>query len=331
MEDIITQGWQMEIRDIRKVQDNVWQIQTEAGLFALKRSLLKEKNLRFICAAEESLPRHGFTRFARLQKTAEGELFHREDSSLFTLHQWITGQKCDFDSAEHLFSAAASLGDFHLRSREKTLRTLSPGRSNCFAQAERLQGRIRELHRFYHLSLSEPQNRFTRLYRFYYPPFTAKAINALNALLSSEYPRLAAEAKTVGSFIHYDVAARNFIIGKDGAYLIDFDYCCGGLPLTDLMRLTKRAMKKGENFEKKIDAICNGYQQNRKLTAAEANVLCAMLLFPQKFWRLSHRYFCENRERDEDFYVKKMLLAAEELEKEDRWLAKLKDKLEVLP
>lgn len=331
MEDIIVKGWQMQTQEVRTLQDNVWQVQTDKGVFALKRSLLKEKNLRFICAAEESLPRHGFTRFARLQKTATGQFYHKEEQALFSLHQWISGQKCDFDTEEHLFSAATTLSDFHLRSREKMLRSLSPNRANCFSQAERLHTRIQELHRFYHLSLSEPQNRFTQLYRHYYPSFTAKAITALKALLSSEYPRLAAEAAAVGSFIHYDVAARNFIIAKDGACLIDFDYCCGGLPLTDLMRLTKRSLKRGENFEKKIDAICDGYQQNRKLTAAEADVLCAMLLFPQKFWRLSHRYFYEKRERDDAFYVKKMLLAAEELEKEDLWLTKLKDKLEVLP
>lgn len=329
MEHTIAKGWHIQAEKVQTVQENVWQIQTGENLFALKRSLLKEKNLAFICTAEESLPRHGFSRFARLEKTADGQLYYKEGQDLFTLHPWVNGQKCDFDDEKHLFSAATTLGDFHLKSREKSLKTLYSSRSNCFAQAEHLHGRIRELHRFYLLALKEPQSLFKQFYRYYYPVFTAKAISALKALLASEYPRLAAEADAVGSFIHYDVAARNFIVAADGAYLIDFDYCCGGLPLTDLMRLTKRALKRGENFENKIDVIYDGYQQNRKLTAAEADVLCAMLLFPQKFWRLSHRYFCEKRERDEDFYAKKMLLAAEELEKEDLWLNKLKDKLEV--
>ena len=331
MEDIIAKGWKMRAEEIRTIQENVWRVRTNEGLFALKRSLLKEKNLGFICAAEESLPYHGFDGFARLQKTAKGQLYLKDAAGLYTLHRWIPGEKCDFDQAEHLFSAAAALSDFHLRAREKTLCLLSSGRADYFAHAEHLHARIKELRRFYQLSLRDPQNDFTKLYRSYYPAFTAKAVAALNTLLASEYPRLAAEAKAVGSFIHYDVAARNFIIREEKAYLIDFDYCCCGLPLTDLMRMTKRAMKRGEDFEKKIDALCDGYQQTRKLTAAEVGVLCAMLLFPQKFWRLSHRYFCEKRDRNDELYAKKMLLAAEELEKEDRWLAKLKDKLEVLP
>ena len=331
MEDIIAKGWQMRTEEIRTIQENVWRVRTNKGLFALKRSLLKEKNLGFICATEESLPRHGFDGFARLLKTAKGQLYLKDPEGLYTLHQWIPGEKCDFDSTEHLFSAAAALSDFHLRGREKALKGISSGRADYFAHAEHLHARIKELRRFYRLSLRGPQNDFTKLYRAYYPAFTAKAVAAFNALLASEYPRLAAEAEAVGAFIHYDVAARNFMINGEKAYLIDFDYCCCGLPLTDLMRMTKRAMKRGEDFEKKIDALCDGYQQTRKLTAGEAGVLCAMLLFPQKFWRLSHRYFCEKRDRNEELYAKKMLFAAEELEKEDLWLAKLKDKLEVLP
>lgn len=329
MENILSRGWQITPEEIRAVQENVWQVRTDEGLFALKRSLLKENNLRFICRAENSLPPHGFTRFAPLRDTATGQPYYRENNGLFTLHPWISGEHCDFDHASHLFAAAATLGDFHLRSREKALRLISPGRADCFSRAERLNARIGELHRFYLLAEKEPQKEFSKLYRHYYPPFTAKAVSSLKALLNSAYPRLAAEAAAVGSFIHYDVAARNFVMRNREAYLIDFDYCRGDVPLTDLMRLTKRALKRGEDYETKIDALCRGYRQYRSLTRDEAQVLCALLLFPQKFWRLSHRYFCEERNNPESFYVKKMRAAAEELEKEDIWLAALKEKLKV--
>ena len=79
-----------------------------------------------------------------------------------------------------------------------------------------------------------------------------KASDSRRLLLSSEYPRLEEEARKVGSFIHYDVAARNFIIQDGKAYLIDFDYCARDLPLVDLMRLMKRSLKYGNNAENKL-------------------------------------------------------------------------------
>jgi spore coat protein I len=155
-----------------------------------------------------------------------------------------------------------------------------------------------------------------------------KTRRAQKELLCSEYPRLAKEAAAVGSFIHYDVAARNFIIRDKKAQLIDFDYCCCDLPLTDLMRLIKRSLKNGSHYEVKINAILNGYQQYRRLTKAEGEVLYALLLFPQKYWRISHRYFYEYKKNDEDYYIKKMENAVTELEKEDCWLNLLKERLE---
>ena len=85
-----------------------------------------------------------------------------------------------------------------------------------------------------------------------------KASDSRRLLLSSEYPRLEEEARKVGSFIHYDVAARNFIIQDGKAYLIDFDYCARDLPLVDLMRLMKRSLKYGNNAENKLKVIIEG-------------------------------------------------------------------------
>lgn len=329
MEHILSRGWNILPKEIKEIQDNVWKVETENGTFALKCSLLKEKNLRFICRAERSLPLRGFNKFAIPQNCTNGQPYFQKDQQCYTLHQWIDGEKCNFDRREHLFAAAATLGDFHLRSRDPSLHHISSSRSNCFVRGENIQKRIEEMHRFYELALCSPQTTFNRLYRSYYPHFIQKAAGAKQRLLYSEYPRLAAEAAAVGSFIHYDVAARNFIIQERNAFLIDFDYCCCDVPLTDLMRLIKRSLKQGRNAETKLEAILSGYQRHRKLTPAESEVLYALVLFPQKFWRISHRYFCEPEYREEKFCLKKLKAAAAELEREDQWLPLLKEKLEV--
>lgn len=328
MEKILSQGWGIKPNKITAIQENVWQVDCGQERFALKRSLLKEKNLNFICQAEASLTYHGFFDYALLVSAFDGQLYYEADEKLYTLHRWVDGEKCDFDDVGHLYTAAQTLAAFHLRSREKALLDLSSSRFVCFDRYQQLAKRGDDLRLFYELAQNLPQNYFTKLYRTYYGGFLEKTRRSQKALLCSEYPRLAKEAAAVGSFIHYDVAARNFIIRGEKAVLIDFDYCCCDLPLTDLMRLTKRSLKRGEQFAPKIDAILNGYQQFRRLTKAEGEVLLALLLFPQKFWRISHRYFLEDKNWEEDFYAKKLENAVIELEKEDRWLDLLKERLE---
>lgn len=328
MEEMLFDGWNIEPEKIVTIQDNVWRVEAGAKRFALKRSLLKEKNLRFVCSAEDSLLRHGFCDYALLLPPKNGQLYYGEKDRFYTLHRWIDGEKCDFDNIGHLYAAAQTLCAFHLRSREKSLKNLTSNRYVCFDRYQQLAERGSELQRFYEIASLAPQTYFTKLYRTYYGGFLEKTRQAQKTLLCSDYPRLAREAAAVGSFIHYDVAARNFLLHNDRAMLIDFDYCCCDLPLTDLMRLTKRSLKSGDHCEEKIEAILSGYQQNRRLTREEGVVLYAFLLFPQKYWRISHRYFYEQKVNEEDYYIKKMENAVNELEKEDRWLDLLKKRLE---
>ncbi|MBQ6811098.1 MAG: CotS family spore coat protein [Firmicutes bacterium] len=328
MEHILSMGWGIEAEHIAEIQNNVWQVYTDCGIFALKRSLLKKKHLDFICTAEHSLPQHGFYQFALPVPCLDGKPYLLYYGRYFTLHQWISGEKCDFQNTDHLYLAASTLGDFHLRSREPDLCTMASPRSNSFVRGENETKHLRELYRFYRASKEMPPSEFSDLFRSYYPYFIQKAERSLSLLHDSHYPRLAMEAAAVGSFIHYDVAARNFIIQNNGAYLIDFDYCCCDLPLTDLMRLIKRGLKQGKKEWEKLDAMLKGYQQFRPLTAEETKVLIALLTFPQKFWRISHRYFCGELAHDEDFCIKKLRLAMEESLREDQWLPMLKEKTE---
>ena len=325
MEHILSMGWGLHSDHIKEIQNNVWQIRTDHGTYALKRSLLKERHLDFICKAENSLPRHGFYRFAIPIPCIDGRPYFLYYGRHFTLHQWIDGEKCDFQKADHLYLTASTLGDFHLRSREPDLCRIPSPRSNSFVRGENTTKHLRELHRFYKESQTAPPSEFQHLFQHYYPYFLQKAERSMALLLHSDYPRLAQEAAAAGSFIHYDVAARNFIIRSDQAYLIDFDYCCCDIPLTDLMRLIKRGLKQGQNEKEKIEAIWEGYCQYRPLPQAEYNVLMALLTFPQKFWRISHRYFCGEIAHDEDFCLKKLRLAMEESLREDQWLPILQE------
>ena len=158
------------------------------------------------------------------------------------------------------------------------------------------------------------------MYLAFYGPMMKKASDSRRLLLSSEYPRLEEEARKVGSFIHYDVAARNFIIQDGKAYLIDFDYCARDLPLVDLMRLMKRSLKYGNNAENKLKVIIEGYGRIYPMSKEQWEVLHALLLFPQKYWRLAQRYFQNDPHRDNDFFKKRIRTAVAELEREDQWI-----------
>ncbi len=303
------------------MQDNVWKVYTEEGVYALKNSRLEEKRLFFIANALLALRRNGFRKFAHPIGVAPGRPFLRWQNGRFCLSEWVEGEGCDFNTPRHLAAAAKTLGEFHLYSRNVASLAGSGGRISYFTWPEKLASRGGDLEDFARIARSKKRpNAFEKIYLQTYGGFVEKARAARRLLLLSDYQRLAGEAAAVRGFIHYDVAARNFIIQGENAYLIDFDYCAMDLPAVDLMRLIKRALKDGYAAEEKLKAILSGYQMKRRLTRGECQVVYALLLFPQKFWRLSQRYFCQEHTWPEETFCRKMESAVRELGYEETWL-----------
>ncbi|MDO4541398.1 MAG: CotS family spore coat protein [Bacillota bacterium] len=322
----IAKKWGLKPEYIREIKSNVWEIDVNEGRYALKASALKEDKLRFIAAAQKHLDNCGFQGFAR-PILYKGSPYFLQEGRCYTLYDWVEGDKCDFDNISHLSAAAKTLGEFHLYSRREELVMSDNAKAGYWLWPEKLAKRIRDMERFQALAAADHSDFFSKMYLGFSPPFLAKAWEARRMLLTSSYQRIAAEDYKVGAFIHYDVAARNFIIQKDRAYLIDFDYCSLDLPVVDLMRLIKRSLKYGGNSREKITAIVDSYSAVRPLSKEQWQVLYALLLFPQKFWRLAVRYFDNQTDWEKDTFDKKIKAVVRELENEDTWLPILRQKV----
>lgn len=318
--------WGLEPKYIKEIKSNVWEIDTSEGSYALKASTLKAEKLQFIAAAQRHLDYCGFQNFARPIMYC-GQPYLAKDGFLYTLYDWIAGEKCDFDDIRHLSLASEALGRFHLYACNENLLVRNQAKIAYYLWPEKLAKRTADLERFQSLAAAEHSDFFSKMYLGFCAPLLEKAYLSRRLLLSSSYPRLAAEDHSVGAFIHYDVAARNFMILDNAAYLIDFDYCALDMPIVDLMRLIKRSLKYGGNCEAKIDAIVDNYTSVRPLTEEQWEVLYALLLFPQKYWRLAVRYYdCETDWSSETF-DKKIRAVVRELENEDNWLPILRQKV----
>ena len=319
-------SWQLQPLAADTVQDNVWKVYTEEGVYALKNSRLEEKRLFFIANAQRTLVRNGFQKFAHAIDMSPGQPFFRQGKDHFCLSEWVEGEPCDFNCPRHLLAAGKTLGEFHLYSRNISSFQGAEGRVSYFRWPEKFASRTGDLEDFAFLAKAKKHpNAFEQMYLSHYESFREQARSARRLLFTSDYARLAREAAQVKSFIHYDVAARNFIIQGELAYLIDFDYCALDLPAVDLMRLIKRALKDGYAAREKLMTILSGYQSMRRVTKSEFQLIYALLFFPQKFWRLSQRYFCQAHTWSDETFARKMEGTIRELGYEEKWLPLYRD------
>ena len=157
--------------------------------------------------------------------------------------------------------------------------------------------RYQDLLRFKELSLTNSTDPFTVTFLKHIDFFLPMAEKAISNMRKSAYPRLVERAQVMRPFCHGDPAARNFIITPDNqVFIIDFDSCRLDLPIMDLIKFTRRVMKKYHWRYPTAKQLIDSYQEINPLTQSELEVMKAVFYFPQKFWRLSIRYFDQHGE-----------------------------------
>jgi len=284
-------GW--ERARFRRINDTVWQVRCRQGEFALKRTYASKERLVFIASALLYLEQQQFPWFARLVRTAAGEPFLAEGNGFWLATRWIPGRGCDFRRRQDCLAAARTLAAMHLMARGLTPPPGSRPKTMYRLWPEKYEERIAELQAFQKLlAMKGRLNEFEKGYLKALPRGLELARQALELLHSPAYQQVAADCEQQQTFIHRDVADRNFIIHPEGrALLIDFDYCRQDLPVADVARLIQRSLKRQGWRPEVAAAILAAYEEVRPLSPDEKTVIAAFLTFPQKFWRLSNRYF----------------------------------------
>jgi hypothetical protein len=73
--------------------------------------------------------------------------------------------------------------------------------------------------------------------------------------------------------------------------VIDFDYCKREVRIYDISNFLIKVLKRVDWKIEYAQIILNAYDEIGNLKEEEYRVLFAFLLFPQRFWRLSNRYY----------------------------------------
>lgn len=295
-----------QIRSLTPVK-SVVRIDSEHGSYALKGVSYRPAKLQFIIAAIEHVYQGGFTRLARILPDMQGNYYFTHNNHLLFLTPWVHGEQCEVRKPAHLTAATETLAEFHHYSRGLIPPLGSRFKVMWDRWPEVLLRRAAMLEHFKEKASTLPSSPFIRLWLKHFDYYHLQAGQALSLLKSSAYTQLADLARREQTFIHRDVAGRNFIISHDQkAYLIDFDYCRFDLRLVDVQRLIERSMKKWQwNFDVAF-FIISRYHQIHPLRPEEFKVMQAFMTFPQKFWRLSDRYFNRKKNWSEGKYLRRL-------------------------
>ncbi len=268
-------------------------IDTNIGKKHLRQCQCSENRILYVHAAKEYLYSNGFINLDTYLVALNNKPFMEIDGQNFVITPYFDSRECEFSDDGDTIRASIALAQMHrLGKGFKYENDLIP--SDLGKLPENLGKRYEEILRMRRKAERE-RGAFDYIYLDCVDKFIELAEESLSLLNGTEYSRLVKKTLLEGVICHHDYSYQNILIKGSITYVVGFECCCEELRVYDLVNLLRRKMRKCNWNIQKASILLDAYGEIAPVSNDEISVMKAMLLFPQKFWRVANKYYNSRR------------------------------------
>lgn len=293
----------LKVTDVVPVR-NVFIIFTDKGKKILKKVEYSKENLFFIDEAINYITKT-FPRVMSFTKTMEGEIYTEWNGELYCILDLVEGRECEFSNP--LDVSIASKGIAQLHKASEGYKTSMQDKCMVGKAIDVFERKYDELKFFKRLvSLHENKSDFDKIFLQNIDFYLRQITYATKLLSNSAYFRICSEEDKV-AVCHHDLAYHNILVNNDEAYFIDFDYAVLDIKVHDLCNFINKAIKNVAFDLEKGKKIIEDYCTFNTIDKREAEVLYALLTFPEEFYSISKDYYGRRKEWEEETFVDRFI------------------------
>lgn len=276
-----------------KPNKGVYLLKTNKGIKCLKKISYGTQKLLFVYGAKEHLMNNGFARVDKYCLNVEGNPYATVNDDLYTVSEWIEGRECDFYNKEDIKKAARNLAYLHLASKGYEPPENSKLKTDLGRWPHLMEKRIKSFEKMRDMARKKSnKTSFDIAYIQGFEFYKNLGKRAMAVMEDSKYLDICGETEIEKSFCHHDYTYHNIIIDNDeNVNIIDFDYCKKEVRIYDISAFMIKVLKRTEWNMEYVNLIIEAYNEVTPLMDDEYRVLFGFLLFPQRFWRLSNRFY----------------------------------------
>lgn len=276
-----------------KPSKGIYFLKTNKGEMCLKKVSYGVQKLIFIYGAKEHLIKNGFDNIDRFYLNVENNPYAIVNEDIYTLSQWIEGRECDFMNIDEVVKASNTLANLHIASRGYEPPEHSKLKSDLERWPSVMSKRIKSFDKMRDMVRKKGiKNDVDMIYLKNYEFYKNLAKEAYALFEVSKYYDICKIAEEEKSFCHHDYTHHNIVIDSDEKFnVVDFDYCKREIRSYDIANFITKVLKKNNWNIEICKNIIESYDNVSKLSDDEIFLIYGFLMFPQRFWRLSNRYF----------------------------------------
>ncbi len=290
----IANQYNIQVRNFYKGRGAIL-MDTDLGLKLLKEVQLHDEKLLFLHELQEVLKTQGFYVDTML-RTKDGELYAKDDHKKYVIKDWTEGREIFFNDKNEVLNAVRHLAKMHLGSLKLPKRNLYDPYDKTDTLSDVLLRHNKELIRIRNsIKRMGSWSEFELLYLEYFDLYYAQANKAI-CLIDSIYGCALKKYEGKKVVIHGQYNHHNLIFdGKNQLHINNFEYASYHLPIMDLYSMLRKTLEKNDwDIKFGLEAV-EEYVKIFPLSKLELQMMVYLLMYPEKFWKISNYYFNLNK------------------------------------
>lgn len=313
--EAIAKEFDVRVLDIKPLR-GVYLAYTDRGTKIIKKSKKEPEKLLYVHGLKEYIYKRGFHNIDRFLISKQGLPFVIEGEELYIMEDFIFGRECSFLNPYDRSAAMRTLAKLHIYAQGYTPPTGAAEKNNIGKWEKNYLKKINDLANFKEMAKKKKhKDDFDKMFLEDVDFFLELAWRAYDTLSNSRYKILCQVAESIKPICHHDYTYHNIIIDKyHRMNVIDFDYSCHELTCYDLAAVIQRVMRRlSFNIDIAIEMIID-YDRVKPVTDDEFVLMLSLFEFPQRFWRVTDRYYSGKTQMSEEKFIKKYYEVVEDKE-----------------
>ena len=291
--DEVIKRYPVTVKSKRRIRGAVL-LDTDKGICMIKTYAAGKNRLLFEENIKKLLIDGGYSDVDYVIPNTDGELLTDDNSgNRWLMKKWYNGEECDIKDIHKVLPVSANMAVLHkiMVMGQKNAEGIPVKTKKMDLQSIFLRHNkeIKRVHSY--IREKRQKNEMEICLLNSYQNFFEQGNVAEEFLKDSGYDKLYEETVRHGIIVHGSYNYHNIILSGDRVITTNFERADIGIQIIDLYDFLRKVMEKNSwNMETGIQII-EEYNKQRKLGKEEQKVLYALLLYPEKYWKLVNFYY----------------------------------------
>ena len=323
--DEVLKQYELDIRTRRRVRGSVV-IESGDRFYVVKPYLGDETKIFFEENVKERLVENGYE-YVDIALKNNSEKYISDDpcGGKWVVRRWFKSQECDIKDEKQVCMAASHLAYLHKYMRLSTdlAIKLNTSKIDIISMFEKHNNEMKRVNSY--IKAKKKKNRMEISILNSFKEFYNQGLEALEYIKKCNADKLCEKTISENRIIHGSYNYHNVSFAGENIITSNFEKAAVGLQVTDLYDWIRKTMEKNSWNSDMGISIVTAYINSREMETGELEMLYALLMYPEKYWKLVNFYYNGKKTWiSEKNYEKPEKIRNQESDRQ-KFIAKIKD------